>query len=92
MWGFSRNEGLRRLNSSVLEDKNVLYMDFGANKTPIEVILILETFILVLMGSGAKNCGKNLISYKILITSINAQNIMMSVSINMVLNTGRQAG
>ena len=99
LWGFSRNEGLRRLNSSVLEDKNVLYMDFGANKTPIEVIraarqevLILETFILVLMGSGAKNCGKNLISYKILITSINAQNIMMSVSINMVLNTGRQAG
>ena len=44
------------------------------------------------MGSGAKNCGKNLISYKILITSVNAQNIMMSVSINMVLNTGRQAG
>ena len=38
LWGFSRNEGLRRLNSSVLEDKNVLYMDFGANKTPIEVI------------------------------------------------------
>ena len=44
------------------------------------------------MGSGAKNCGKNLISNKILIISINAQNIMMSVSINMVLNTGRQAG
>ena len=44
-------------------------MDFSVNKTPIEVIkevrlvvLILETFILVLMGSGTKNHGKNLIS------------------------------
>ena len=36
--GISRNEGLRRLNSSVLEDKGVLLMDFGANKMPIEVI------------------------------------------------------
>ena len=44
-------------------------MDFGANKTPVEVIgegaldvLISETFILILMGSGAKNHGKSLIS------------------------------
>ena len=44
-------------------------MDFGANKTPVEVlkegafeVLISETFILVLMRSGAKNHGKNLIS------------------------------
>ena len=44
-------------------------MDFSVNKTPIEVIkevrlvvLILETFILVLMGSSTKHHGKNLIS------------------------------
>ena len=44
-------------------------MDFTPNKTPIEIIkewrlevLILETFILILMGSGAKNHGKSLIS------------------------------
>ena len=33
LWGINRNQGLRRLNNSVLEDKSVLYMDFGANKT-----------------------------------------------------------
>ena len=29
---------VNRLNNSVLEDKGVLEMDFGANKTPVEVI------------------------------------------------------
>ena len=40
-------------------------MDFGANKTPVEVIKegtfgehILETFILALMESGTKSHGK----------------------------------
>ena len=44
-------------------------MDFGANKTPIEVIRkdafgehILETIILVLLESGTESRGKNLIS------------------------------
>ena len=43
-------------------------MNFSPNKTPIEIIrvllvvLILETFILVLMKSGTKIHGKNLIS------------------------------
>ena len=44
-------------------------MDFGSNKTPVEIIkkvhleeLILETFILVLMVNGTKNHGKNLMS------------------------------
>ena len=43
-------------------------MDFGGNKMPIEVIKgdaleehISETFILVLMKSGTKSHGKNLI-------------------------------
>ena len=43
-------------------------MDFGANKTPIEVIkeiafggTYLETFVLVLMESGTKRHRKNLI-------------------------------
>ena len=44
-------------------------MDFGANKTHVEVIQegafgghILETFILVLMEDGTKNHGKNSIN------------------------------
>ena len=49
-------------------------------------ILILETFILVLLESGTKSRGKNLISQKILIKSIIVQIIMMSVSINMMHN------
>ena len=68
-------------------------MDFGANKTPIEVIkegalevLILEAFILVLMGSCTKSHGKSWIGWKILIRSIIAQVIMMLVLINVVLN------
>ena len=36
-------------------------MDFGANKTPVEII-IPETFILVLMVNGIESHGKNLIS------------------------------
>ena len=36
-------------------------MDFGANKTPIEE-LVLETFILVLMVNGTEKHGKNLMS------------------------------
>ena len=43
-------------------------MNFSPNKTPIEIIkgvvlvvLILETFILVLMRSGTKIHGKNLL-------------------------------
>ena len=48
---------------------------------------ILETFILVLLESGTKHYGKNLKTVEtILIRSINVQIIMMSVSINMVLN------
>ena len=45
-------------------------MEFGANKTPVEVIkkgafgevLILETFIQVLTESGTASHGKSLIS------------------------------
>ena len=44
-------------------------MEFGANMTPVEGVkkdafrgTYLETFILVLMGSGRKNHGKNSIS------------------------------
>ena len=69
-------------------------MDFGVNKTPIEVIreghseelLILEAIILVLMVIGTEKHGNNLMSRKKLIQSITAQIIMMLVSINMVLN------
>ena len=49
-------------------------------------VLNLETFVLVLMESGTKSHGKNLISWKILIISITAQVIMMWMLINMVLN------
>ena len=35
--GISSDEAVNRLNNSALEDKGVLLMDFGANKTPVEV-------------------------------------------------------
>ena len=38
LWGISRDETVIRLNNSVLEDKDAFYMNFGANKTPIEII------------------------------------------------------
>ena len=38
LWGISRDEAVSRLNNSVLEDKCVLQMDFGANKTAVKVI------------------------------------------------------
>ena len=38
LWGISRDEVVNRLNNSVLEDKGVLKMYFGANKTPVELI------------------------------------------------------
>ena len=31
LWGVSRNKAVNRLNHSVLKDKGVLQMDFGAN-------------------------------------------------------------
>ena len=34
----STGEAVNRLNNSVLEDKDILYMDFGANKTSVKVI------------------------------------------------------
>ena len=38
LWGISNNEAVNRLNNSVLEDKGVFKMEFGAKKTAIEVI------------------------------------------------------
>ena len=38
LWGVNRDEAINRLNNSVLENQGVLQMDFGANKTPVEVI------------------------------------------------------
>ena len=38
LWGISRDEAVNRLNNSVLEDIGVLYTNFGAYKTPVEVI------------------------------------------------------
>ena len=68
-------------------------MDFGANKTPNGVVnegafeeRILEICILVLLESGTKSYGNNLISWNILIRSFIAQVITMSVSVNKFLN------
>ena len=38
LWGISKNEAVNILNNSVLENKDVLQIDFHANKKPIEVI------------------------------------------------------
>ena len=64
-------------------------MDFGANKTPVEVIkkgAFGRTYILMLMLNGTESHGKNLMSWEILIKSIIAQIIMVLVLINVVLN------
>ena len=66
--GISRNEGLKRLNSSVVEHKGLLQMDFGANKMPIEIIkegAFGGTYfrdIQMLVKNGTKIHEKNLIS------------------------------
>ena len=48
---------------------HIMNMDFGANKTPAEVIKeghleerIFKTFILVLIANGTESRGKNLMS------------------------------
>ena len=38
LWGISRDEAANRLNNSALEHKVVLQMDFGTNKTPVQII------------------------------------------------------
>ena len=38
LWGFSKNGASNIFDNSVLKDLVVLQMDFGANKTPAEVI------------------------------------------------------
>ena len=68
-------------------------MDFGTNKTSIEIIkevvlvlLTLEIFIQVLMINFIKIVGKNLKNWKLLIVSSIVQIIMMSILINIMLN------
>ena len=70
-------------------------MDFGTNKTPIEIIKEgsfsgtyfqdIYLFILVLIINFIKIVGKNLKNWKVLIKNIIVV-IIMSVLINMVLN------
>ena len=70
-------------------------MNFGTNKTPIEIIKEgsfsgtyfqdIYLFILVLMINFIKIVGKNLTNWKVLIKNIIVV-IIMSVLINMVLN------
>ena len=38
LWNISKNDAVNKLNNSVLEDKGVLKMDFGVNKTSVDVI------------------------------------------------------
>ena len=69
-------------------------MDFGANKTPTEVIkesafggmYFRDIYSGVTGKCGTKNHGKNLISWKILIRSFIVQVIMVLVLNKYVLN------
>ena len=38
VWNMSQNTAIKLLNNSQLDDKNIMNMDFGANKTSVEVI------------------------------------------------------
>ena len=68
-------------------------MDFGANKTPVEVIregafggtYFRDIYSGVTGKWYKKSHGKNSISWKVLIRSFIIEIIMMSVLINMVL-------
>ena len=40
LWGISKDEVLDVVDNSVLEDKVVLQMDFGINKTFVEIIIV----------------------------------------------------
>ena len=68
-------------------------MDFGANKTPVEVIkevvfggTYFRDIYSAITGKWYKKSWKNSISTKILIRSYIAQIIMIAVLINIVLN------
>ena len=37
LWGISGNKAVNTLNNSILEDKDVLQVEFNSNKTPIEI-------------------------------------------------------
>ena len=81
------------MKDSVLEDKGVCNMEFGANKTPIEVIkedpfggTYFRDIYSSINGKWYRNSWKDLISWKILIRNFIVQIIMILVSINMVLN------
>ena len=90
LWGISTDEAVIRLNDSVLEDKGVLYNGIGANKTPLEVIkegalggTCFRGIDFSVTGKWYRKSWKELDQVK---DSIIVQIIMMSVSINMVLN------
>ena len=64
----SKKDAVSLLNNSVLDNKRSTIVDFGSNKTSVEIIkevlleeLILETFISVLMINCTKTHGKNVI-------------------------------
>ena len=93
LWGISRDEAVDRFNNSVSEDKGVLQMDFSANKTPVEVIkegvfggTYFRDIYSGVTGKWYKKPWQEFDQLKILIRGIIAQVIMMSVSINTVLN------
>ena len=67
--GISRDEAVKRQNNSVLEDNGVLSVDFGANKTPFQVIKegtfgrkYFRDIYSGINGKWQKSHGKNLIS------------------------------
>ena len=64
LWSISRNEGLKKLNNSVLDDKGVLYIYFSPNKKPIEGIKegVFGVTYFRDIKNGTKLHGKNLIS------------------------------
>ena len=58
-------------------------IDFGANRTPLEIIKGGAFGVTV---NGTEKHGKNLMIYETLIKIISAQIILMLILINMVLN------
>ena len=91
--GISRDEAVNTLDNSVLEEKGVLLMDFGANKTPAEVIregafggTYFRDIYSSVTGKWYRNSWREFHQLKDIDLKYYCSSNMMLVSINMVLN------
>ena len=93
LWGITKGEAINRLNNSVLGNSGVLKMDFGANKTHVEVIkegaiggTYFRDIYSGINGKQYKKSWKEFDQLKDIDQKFIVQILMMLVLIYMVLN------